>query len=114
MDLYLAPFEEGVSARRGSFHTGIQHGIATIGTRGAHTDDFLARAHGAAFMLPPDERPEAFVTETLRLAQNRPLRQRLAEEGQQFYDAHLDWPLIANRMVEALHRTKAPQHAPAG
>ena len=104
MDLYLAPFEEGVSARRGSFLTGIQHGIATVTTRGAHTDTFMHNAHNAAFVLTPDGAPDAFVDATLRLIDEPVRRQQLATEGRRFYDAHFDWSVIAGKMIQTFNR----------
>ncbi|BDZ62719.1 hypothetical protein GCM10025873_25100 [Demequina sediminis] len=40
-DLALAPFIDGVSARRGSFAALVDHGVPTVTNRGANTDRFL-------------------------------------------------------------------------
>ena len=97
MDLYVAPFRKGVSARRGSFLVGIQHGIATVSTHGIHTDTFIKRAHEAAFLLASDQDMEAFANQVERLAQDEEERQKVAAEGQKFFNAHFSWSRIAER-----------------
>jgi glycosyltransferase involved in cell wall biosynthesis len=109
MDVYLSPFEEGVSSRRGSFLAGIQHGVATATTQGAHTDAFMRDAHGSAFVLTPDGTPDAFVDATLRLIRDPNRRQQIAVGGRCFYDAHFDWSLIAAQMLRAFNRVDAPR-----
>lgn len=97
MDLYLAPFRKGVSARRGSFLVGIQHGIATVSTHGIHTDSFLRKADGAAFLLVPDNDSEAFADRVNRIALGAELREKVAAEGQKFFNEHFSWSKIAER-----------------
>ena len=42
LDLFLAPFEDGVSARRTTLAAALQHELAVVGTRGRNTDSYLA------------------------------------------------------------------------
>ena len=102
MDLYLAPFREGVSARRGSFLAGIQHGIATISTRGPETGPSLQAADGTAFRLPLCDDPDAFAYCVTTLMQDDPQRQQLAAAGRRYYDAHHDWPELARTLRRVL------------
>ncbi len=108
MDLYLAPFKRGVSTRRGSFMTALQHGIATISTGGIHTDALLRDAHDDAFLLAPDDDAQAFVDLVLALARNPEHRRRLAETGQAFYETHFAWNHIASGLLETLASEGVP------
>lgn len=44
VDLYLCPFSDGVSCRRGSFITGLAHGLVCLSTRTIDTDPVLLEA----------------------------------------------------------------------
>jgi glycosyltransferase involved in cell wall biosynthesis len=110
MDLYLAPFRDGVSSRRGSFLTGLQHGVATATTRGPETGPSLARQHGTAFVAPPRDRRDLFVRHVTRLASSPALRTTLGEQGHALYDRRYAWPHVARRLRTALRRTaRAPR-----
>lgn len=102
MDLYLAPFRKGVSARRGSFLVGLQHGVATVSTHGRQTDSLFYKHQGSAFLLAPDDDLETFQEHTLTLAQNDARRKRIARRGKELFDATFAWPRIVESMMEAL------------
>lgn len=97
MDMYLAPFRKGVSARRGSFLVGIQHGIATVSTHGIHTDSFIRKADEAAFLLASDKDSNAFANCVKRMALDDELRQNVAAAGEKFFGSHFSWSGIAGR-----------------
>lgn len=99
MDLYLAPFRKGVSARRGSFLVGIQHGVATVSTVGVHTDAFMRDADEAAFLLGPDTKRAEFTNRVLTLAKNPVQRQLIGQEGKKFFQSHFSWMHIAERLI---------------
>ena len=102
MDLYLAPFVDGVSTRRGSFMTGLQHGCATVATRGHHTDAVLEANDGAAFLLTPVGDPDAFAAQALALYRDPARRQTLGAAGRRFYEATFDWPVLATSLLDVL------------
>lgn len=108
MDLYLAPFRDGVSARRGSFLAGLQHGLATVSTTGPQTDSFLDAQNGSAFLLAPDDDLSAFETHVLALVQDAALRVRIGAGGRALFDEVFAWPRIADRMLTALDAVPAP------
>ena len=112
-DLYLAPFDRGVSTRRGSFMVGLQHGIATISTHGSHTDPMLHRANEDAFVLAPDDAPEAFARHAMRLAASDRERHRLARTGADYFEKHFAWPRIARRLTDALPADEVTSPQPA-
>lgn len=108
MDVFLSPFEGGVSARRGSFLAGIQHGLATLSTHGPHTDAFLHDANGTAVLLSPDDDPAAFARNTCALIQDDARRTTLGKTGRQFFEQHFTWSRIGDLMLETFDEVCAP------
>ena len=102
MDIHLAPFVDGVSTRRTSVMTGLQHGIATVGTRALHTDAVFLEADGTALMLAKVAAPEQFNAHVMRLAGDPALREQIGQAGQQFYDQEFAWTSLAQRFQKAL------------
>ena len=102
MDIYLAAYVDGVSTRRGAFLAALQHGIATVGTRGPLTDALLEREAGQAFLLADVEKPDAFTAAVSSLAESAEQRQHLGQEAQQLYDREFAWTSIAKRLLPEL------------
>lgn len=102
MDLYLAPFQEGVSTRRGSFLVGLQHEVPTLSTFGGETDAVLLDANTDAFALVPWDDPTAFCAAAERLAVSGGERTRMGRAGGRFFDHTFTWPRIADRLLTAL------------
>jgi glycosyltransferase involved in cell wall biosynthesis len=108
MDLYLAPFKRGVSTRRGSFMVGLQHGVATVSTIGPDTGTLLTSHRDDAFLLAREDHPAQFAVHACHLTKEISDRQRLAQQGQSFYQKMFSWPAIASRLQAALsHKTLA-------
>lgn len=113
MDLYLAPFRKGVSTRRGSFLTGLQHGVATVTTRGRATGALLSSRHEEAFLAPACSSRDGFAESVRRLARSPEARHRLGQCGHTFYQRHFSWPTVADRLLHALETptsTPVPKH----
>ena len=102
MDIHLTPFIDGVSTRRGSLMTGLQHGVATVGTLGDWTDQILREAAAKSFLASDVTSREQFVANTLKLAINVALREQLGQEGQRFYGREFEWTRIASDIRRAL------------
>lgn len=102
MDLHLTPFLDGVSTRRGSFMTGLQHGLPTVTTYGPHTAPWMKAAHDEAFLLAPEDDPEAFAAYAHNLMRRTTRRSELGAGGRDFYDRHFDWPVLAATLRGAL------------
>jgi len=102
MDVYLAPFSDGVSARRGSLMTGLDHGIASVGTSGKHTDTLFRESDEKAILLAPVGDEAGFQQRLLRLLREPELRQRIGQGGKQLYDQHFDWPPLVQKLLHAL------------
>lgn len=108
MDLYLAPFRKGVSARRGSFLVGLQHGVATVSTHGRQTDSLFYDHQGSAFLLAPDNDLNTFQDHVLTLARDDSRREQIARNGQDLFESVFAWPRIAETMMEGLESASTP------
>ena len=102
MDIYLAPYIDGISTRRTSLMSGLQHGIPTVGTRGMLTDEMLAAQDGRAFLLADVNEPAAFDSHVVRLLNDDGLRASLGAEGTAFYEREFSWPRIVERLLTDL------------
>jgi glycosyltransferase involved in cell wall biosynthesis len=110
VDIYTATMIDGVSGRRGSFFAGLQLGIATIGTSGVSTDLILKQSSGQAYLLTPADKEEEYIDAVVRLANDRPMRQRIAARGQELFDAEFSWDKLTARFLEMLDSTfKGPK-----
>jgi glycosyltransferase involved in cell wall biosynthesis len=106
LDIFLATYADGVSTRRGAMMAALHHGIATVGTRGHHTDAQLIAADGKALLLAPAEDLLAFNAAVVKLAADSTLREKIAAGGMVMFDRCYSWPTIAARLLEIMHRTK--------
>jgi glycosyltransferase involved in cell wall biosynthesis len=104
VDVYLAPFSDGVSTRRGSMMAGLQHGLATVGTRGELTDAMLGAEDGKALLLSDVGSVDAFARNVITLLADAHLRRRLGAAAQALYQREFAWPRIADRLLSALNR----------
>ena len=111
VDVYLAPFANGVSTRRGSFLAGLQHGLPTVSTHGPRTDTLLLDEAGHAFELVPCNDPSTFARAALALAQSPARRDALGRTAQTFFDDTFSWARIADQLLHALGAPSTPASA---
>lgn len=102
MDIYLVPITGGVSTRRGSFMTALQHGLPIVSTFGPQTDQMLLAQNNSAFILTDVDSPDAFSDAVLSLVKNQPKQRTLAVQGEHLYSANFTWKAIAQRLTETL------------
>ena len=102
MDLYLAPFVDGISTRRGSFLVAPQHGVPTIGTHGPLTDPVLQDHDETAFVLTPTDNPTAFGRAARALHRSPERRSDMSKAARRLFERHFKWATIANRALRAL------------
>jgi glycosyltransferase involved in cell wall biosynthesis len=102
LDICLAPFVDGISTRRTSLMTALQHGIATVGTRGRLTDTVFLQENGRAFLLARADRPEEFAAHVLYLAEDRSCREKLGQEAEKLYEREFAWSQIVARLLAIL------------
>jgi glycosyltransferase involved in cell wall biosynthesis len=103
-DLFLAPFIDGVSTRRGSLMAAMQHGLAVVGTRGPATDGVLSGS-GALELVSCGDR-KAFARAAVALASDPESRAVFGAAAVALYQREFDWPVIAARMCELLARDR--------
>jgi glycosyltransferase involved in cell wall biosynthesis len=100
-DLFLAPFVDGVSTRRGSVMAALQHELPVVGTAGRLTDSVVARAT-AALRLVPVDRADLFTEAVVELAGAREDARRLGRAGRALYESRFDWPIVAETLLREL------------
>jgi glycosyltransferase involved in cell wall biosynthesis len=102
MDVYLMPIDEGISTRRTSLMTGLQHGIATVATSGQATDRLLLREDGKAFLLADVCAPEVFGDHVLDLISNSARRKLLSDGAAQLFSREFTWERISQTLLATL------------
>lgn len=107
MDLFLAPFRDGVSTRRGSFMAALQHGLAVATTIGASTDPILRQHAGTSFLAAPEDQPRALAEVVLTLACDAERRAAVGTAAQQLYAAHFAWEATTARLLTFMQEETA-------
>jgi glycosyltransferase involved in cell wall biosynthesis len=100
-DVFLAPFVDGVSTRRGSMMAALQHAVPVVGTTGRLTDSVLAQASDALTLVSVD-RPDLFADAAVQLAHSGDDAARRGRAGRSLYESTFDWPVVAGRLLQAL------------
>jgi hypothetical protein len=101
VDIFLAPHLDGVSTRRTTVMSALQHELAVIGTDGYYTDEMLREASDAIRLVPLD-RPDLFADAARELAEDASARRALGKAGRALYEGHFDWPVLTASLVDAL------------
>lgn len=104
-DIFLAPYADGVSTRRTTVMSALQHGLPVVGTRGHLTDDVLAEARHAIELVPVGS-PGAFAKVVRELAEDPARRRALGHAGRTLYETHFDWPVLTSRLLTALEASR--------
>jgi len=99
VDLILVPFVDGVSARRTSVITAMEHGVPVVTTRGRLTERELF--DGGPLVLADVDDRDGFVEACLELAADEGGRAELREAGRRFYQIHFSWTTIAQQLLRA-------------
>jgi glycosyltransferase involved in cell wall biosynthesis len=100
-DMFLAPFQDGVSTRRTTVMAALQHAVAVVGTDGHLTDDQLRRATDAMRLVAVADR-DGFVAAVCALADSTDDRRALAAAGRRLYEDSFDWPVLVDGLLTAL------------
>jgi glycosyltransferase involved in cell wall biosynthesis len=101
VDLYLAPFTDGVSTRRTTLMAALQHGLPIVGTDGHNTDEMLRRSTSALRLTPVGDR-DAFSHNVLELADDAAARAELGERARLLYEEEFDWSVVTDRLLAGL------------
>jgi glycosyltransferase involved in cell wall biosynthesis len=103
VDLYLCPFSDGVSCRRGSFIAGLAHGLVCLSTRGNDTDPVLLEAtdHGcAALHLVDAQDRDGFARRAVALVKSRSTASPGRNAARDLYQRVFAWDSIAKAFIE--------------
>jgi glycosyltransferase involved in cell wall biosynthesis len=95
-DLFLAPYMDGVSTRRGSMMAALQHAVPVVGTCGHLTDDMLRDA--SCLTLVPVNGSGSYAQAVAALATDPKRRAELGAAGRRMYEHHFDWPVLVDRL----------------
>ncbi|HEX8910958.1 MAG TPA: hypothetical protein VF796_01265 [Humisphaera sp.] len=102
MDLYLSPLIDGVSTRRTTMMTALQHGVPTIGTHGSNTDPSLRAEDGRSMLLAAVGDDAGFVGRVRRALEDDRLRATIGRGGEALYAREFDWPRVVDRARRAM------------
>jgi glycosyltransferase involved in cell wall biosynthesis len=100
-DLYLAPFVDGVSARRTTLMAALQHALPVAGTYGHLTDTIMRNARDA-LLLTPSADGAAFAAAACDLASDPDQRARRGGAARRFYETRFDWPIACRVALSGL------------
>jgi glycosyltransferase involved in cell wall biosynthesis len=96
-DLFLAPYIDGISARRGSAIAALAHGLPTLSTDGELTDLSTFESSPVVMTHVGDE--AAYIAAAERLAVDEQTRTALRTPLLDFHQRHFSWTSIADSLV---------------
>ncbi len=94
-DVVMLPFVDGVSTRRTSAVTALQHGLPLLTTRGTPQEPWFV--HGKNVYLVPAGDRHGLVHGLIELARRPELRAGLGEGARTLYKARFAWDVIAEQ-----------------
>ena len=111
MDLFLAPFTDGISGRRGSVIAAFQHGLPICSTVRDHSDSFLKELSSPAYSITPGDDEQLFKDAALAMAEKVFAHPDLGHDLVEFHDRHFAWPVLAAKLSAGLSTAQpaAPQ-----
>lgn len=102
-DLFLAPFVDGLSTRRGSVAAAFQHGIPVISTSSCWTDALLlAQKDLPIFLSPVGEGAGAFASLAVKVSEHLPFPESRRIGLGNFYEQNFGWTPVARRLMEGM------------
>jgi len=109
MDIYLAPYEDGVSTRRTSMMMALALGLPVIGTKGSATPQSLLDADGRALLLVGMEDSKEMANHVLRLATDAGMRHELGTEGLALFNREFTYEKAADKLIAYLVQISSPK-----
>jgi glycosyltransferase involved in cell wall biosynthesis len=103
VDLYLCPFSDGVSCRRGSFIAGLAHGLVCLSTRSKNTDPVLLEAtaqDSAPLHLVDAQDQDGFARTAVALVESRSTASTSKNAARDLYQRVFAWSSIARSFIE--------------
>lgn len=112
MDLLVAPFNDGVSTRRGSIIAGLQNGVPLATTLSKWTDTTFTETRPPGILLSTAETAADFTNDTVewcRFLDHPQTREEMRDDLRTFHDKTFAWPVIARQLATALEAAPAPR-----
>jgi glycosyltransferase involved in cell wall biosynthesis len=107
VDIYLCPFSDGVSCRRGSFITGLAHGLVCLSTRTNDTDpELLDVAEGGCegLHLVDVRDPNGFAQMAVALVESRCTASQNRRKTYDLYQSFFAWNAISKSLLEVVQQ----------
>jgi glycosyltransferase involved in cell wall biosynthesis len=105
-DIFVAPFIDGVSARRSTFIAALQHALPIVAIDGPLTDRFIRKAARACRLVPSLD-PEPFAGAVVELARRPREREQFAQGARLLYEQRFAWPVIADQVLACLENARS-------
>jgi glycosyltransferase involved in cell wall biosynthesis len=102
MDVYLAPFHDGITTRRTSMTAALLHELPVVTTDGPLTDDILRQENGNSLLLADVTDSDAFCSHVVALIENENQREVLAAAAKVLYERVFEWKVITKSLVMAI------------
>jgi hypothetical protein len=102
MDLMLAPFIDGISTRRGSAMSGMQHGVPLCSTFSKWSDSAFRSSKCPGLSLCNPTRLEDYIDCVLAAVEGVLANADPGRHLKELYDATFSWPVISNSMLTQL------------
>ena len=93
----FVPHYMGLSAKRGTISTAMQHKVPVVGLRGAMTDSFWEGVDGVRLYHRSD--PTGCANEIIRILQDNVYKDYLGKSNKKFFDAHMGWDTICDQIL---------------
>jgi hypothetical protein len=103
VDLYLCPFSDGASCRRGSFITGLAHRLVCLSTRTKYTDPVLLEASERGCQglhLVDAQDRDGFAQKAVALGKSRRVGSQGINEAPDLNQRVCAWNTIAKSLIE--------------
>jgi Glycosyl transferase 4-like domain len=104
MDLLLAPFSDGLSTRRGSAMSALQHGVPLCSTISKWTDGVFRDGQNPGLRLSALNRVEKYVDDVSQVVEALCANSGLGIPLKDLYDASFSWPVISHQLLACLGR----------
>ena len=99
-DIFLVPHIEGLSAKRSSVMTAMQHGLPIIGTKGIMNDTFWNKIEGIK-LIEKDE-VKIILEYFIKLINDKDYREFLGKNNKDYYISNFSWNIIANKLLSVI------------
>ncbi len=99
-DLMLMPHEFGISAKRTSLMSAIQHGLPVVGTDGMLTDSFFRQL--PSLFLTEDRNYPDFEEKVLKTLSKLPHLVNAVQISQAYYQKNLNWSVVTQTLLPYL------------